>query len=160
MRGGALPPGLLLAGLALALAFAPPKAGRWALAAAVLLAASTQLAPFPAAWADGLFMGCWISLVVTALCVHLPGGLGSRAAVALGVNAGLWSGAVLAVAGGGFDFLKALIGLLLLPVALQARRLKADIAVKTVASWLVALGLLVAMLPLLTTPGYVADHME
>ena len=161
MRGGALPPGLLLAALALALAFAPARARLVAIALAGLCGLAAIWAPAPAAWAEVIFAGCWLSVAVTALSVHLPAGLGSRGAWILGANAGLWSGAVIAVAGEPIDLAKASIALLLCPLAVWAIRRRGAIAVKTVASWLLAVAVLAATLPMLAaTPGYVPDHMQ
>lgn len=159
MRGGALPPGLLFAALALALAFAP-KARLAAVGAALFVALAVVWLRVAGAAGDIAFIGCWASLVITAVSVHLPRGLGPRTAVVLGANAGVWSGAVVAAAGEPLDLAKAALALALCPVAVWAVRHKAAIAVKTVAAWLIAVGILVATLPVLATPGYVADHMQ
>lgn len=160
MRGGALPPGLLLAALALALAFAPPRARLASTGAALLVAAAVMWLPLAGAASDVAFVGLWVSLVVTALSVHLPQGLGPRTAVVLGANAGLWSGMVVAVAGEPLDLARAGAAMALCPLAAWAVNRKWSIAVKTVAAWLIAVGILVAALPMLATPGYVADHMQ
>jgi hypothetical protein len=93
--------------------------------------------------------------------VHLPNGPGLKLALGLAFNAGLWVGAIIAVAGTRMDLAKALpLVLICLPAAwLIGRRLQ--IAIKVVASWLIAVSLLGAALPATTpTPGYAGDHME
>lgn len=160
MRGGALPPGLLCAALAFALAFAPRKVLAPCLVILVVSAVAVSFVSIPAAWLEAVFLGCWASVVLTSAAVHLPNGPGARVAAALALNAGIWAGAVIAVAGHRSDLLKALpFSLLVLPSAWLVAT-KRGIAVKVVASWLIAVSLLAAALPLVPTPGYKPDHME
>ena len=161
MRGGALPPALLFAALGLALTFAPQRAWVPSLAVLAATAAALTFAPVPLAWREGVFLGCWMSAIASAATVHLPKGLGPRAALALSINAGFWSGAVIALAGSQLDLLKALpCAFVLLPAAWLVSR-RAPIAVKVVASWLIAVAILAATLQFLpVTPGYMPDHME
>jgi hypothetical protein len=153
-----LPPALLFAALGFVLAFAPRAAVAPALLAALLGALAVTLAAPPAAWTEAIFLGCWLSVAATALLVHLPRGLGPAAAVPLAMNVGAWAGATVAVAGSTGDLLRAL------PVALIAGRLLvargSGVAIKVVASWLVAVAMLAATLATVPTPGYVQDHMQ
>jgi hypothetical protein len=161
VRGGALPPALLASALGFALAFVPKQKMAPGVVVFAGIAAAVSLAKTNPTWVDPIFYGCWISVVVTALSVHLPKPLPLLAVLALAANAGLWSGAVISAAGAPLDLLKALpFVLICLPASwLIARRL--GIAVKVVASWLIAVSVLAAALPTLTpTPGYVGDHME
>jgi hypothetical protein len=161
MRGGALPPSLLAAALGLALASAPPRVWAWslvALGAAMAMSSSTTL---PSGWLEIVFLGCWTSTAVTAASVHLPRGPGSRGAIVLSINAGIWSGAVVALSGSRPDLVKSACCILLaLPISwLVARR--ASIALKVASSWLIAIAILAAALPFLpVTPGYLPDHLE
>ncbi|MFI4964118.1 MAG: hypothetical protein ACHP9T_02005 [Caulobacterales bacterium] len=156
-----MPPALLASALGFALAFTPRKAIAPAVGVFVVVAgAASRLRPDPA-WADAIFYGCWASVIVTALCVHLPRGVGRWPALALGANAGVWCGLVIAVAGVPLDLAKSLPWVLIcIPGALLIAR-RFQIAIKVVASWLIAVSLLAAALPATTpTPGYVGDHME
>jgi hypothetical protein len=119
------------------------------------------MAPVPQSWLDVVFLGCWMTVTVSAASVHLPRGLGLRSALALSLNAGFWSGAVVALAGSRLDFAKALpCALVLLPAAWVVRG-HAALVVKIVSSWLIAVAALAAMLQFLAvTPGYIPDHME
>jgi hypothetical protein len=161
MRGGALPPSLLAAALAFALAFAPRKV----VAPAIVLFASgfvcVGLAKLPGGWIDAVFYACWFSVIVTALSVHLPKGVAAPLALALAINAGLWAGGVVSVAGVPLDIAKSLPWVLL---CLPARWLvghRLSVAIKVVSSWLAAVAILAAALPTTTpTPGYAPDHME
>ncbi|WP_309606825.1 hypothetical protein [Phenylobacterium sp.] len=161
MRGGALPPALLASALGFALAFAPRRAIAPGVAVFAGVATAVSFARIDPAWTDAIFYGCWTSVIVTALSVHLPRTLRLRAAVLLACNAGLWAGAVIAAAGAPLDLAKALPWVLIcLPASLLVSR-GMGIAIKVVASWLVAVSILAAALPTLTpTPGYVGDHME
>ena len=161
MRGGALPPALLAAALGFALAFVPKKAVLPSVAVFACVAVAASLVRITPAWVDAIFYGCWASVIVTALCVHIRKPPPLVAVLALSANAGLWAGAVISVAGAPLDLAKSLpFVLICLPASwLIARRL--GIAVKVVASWLIAVSVLAAALPTLTpTPGYVGDHME
>ena len=156
-----MPPALLFAALGLALTFAPRKA--WApslLALFAGLGAFTFL-PVPQVWREGVFLGCWISVIATAASVHLVRGLSRHAALALSLNAGLWASAVVSLSGSRLDLLKALpYALIFLPGSRVVDRY-ASIPVKVVSSWVIAVAVLAATLQLLpVTPGYLPDHME
>ena len=161
MRGGALPPALLCAAVGLSLAFAPRRT--W-LPSLVILAMTTVVLtalPIPGEWLEGVFLGCWASVGATAAAVHLPRGMTASGAVGLSFNAGLWSGAEVALAGSRGDVGKALVCVvLLIPASFIVRR-HAPIIVKVVASWLIAVAILTATLQFLpVTPGYLPDHVD
>jgi hypothetical protein len=123
--------------------------------------AALSLVAVPPGWLEIAFLGCWASTAATAATVHLPRGLGVRGALALSLNAGVWAGAVVALAGSPVDLLKAAPCIfLVLPAAWLVRR-GASIAVKVASSWLIAIAILVGALPFLpVTPGYQPDHIE
>ena len=91
MRGGALPPALLLAALGLALASARPRVWLWSVVALDATLGLLSFVVVPRAWEETVFLGCWASTVATAAGVHLPKGPGLRGGVALSVNAGVWA---------------------------------------------------------------------
>lgn len=160
MRGGALPPALLCAALAFALAFAPHRV-LWRAAGVMLLtAALSALLPWPQKAIEAIFIACWGSVIVTAALVHLPQGLGNRAALPLAANAGLWTGAIITVAGTRLDLAWALPCVLFAFPAAWLVRHRGGIAVKVIASWLIAVAILAGTLPIVPTPGYMPDHME
>jgi hypothetical protein len=161
MRGGVVPPALLLVALGLALAFAPRRAWAPSLLALLAALAAFTLLPVPQAWLEGIFLGCWISVIVTAASVHLARGLNTYAAVALSFNAGIWASAVVCLSGSRLDLLKALpcVSIFLPTSWLVARH--ASIAVKVASSWVIAIAILAATLQFLpVTPGYLPDHLE
>ena len=119
------------------------------------------IAPVPRGWLNWVFLGCWLSVAASAATVHLLGGLQPRWAFAASLNAGLWSGAVIALGGSRLDLLKALPCVLVLFPAALVIGLRATIAVKVVASWLIAIAVLAATLRCLpVTPGYMPDHLD
>jgi hypothetical protein len=117
--------------------------------------------PIPSKWLEGVFLGCWASVAATAVAVHLPRGMTATGAVGLSFNAGLWSGAEVALAGSRLDIVKAVACVLLLIPAALAVDWRAPIIVRVVASWLVAVAILAAALQFLpVTPGYLPDHLD
>lgn len=161
MRGGPLPPALLCAAVGLALAFAPRRT--WVPSVVTLTTTTTAIAALslPHEWLEGVFLGCWASVVATAAMVHLSRGLPARRAVVLSLNAGLWSGAELALTGSRLDVAKALVCVLFLFPAGFVVGWRAPIVVKVVSSWLIAVAILAATLQLLpVTPGYLPDHLD
>lgn len=161
MRGGALPPALLLAALAFVLAHASLRVRIWSLVALLGAIAVLSLAALPRDWLEAAFLGCWISTAATAAAVHLPRGPGPIGGILLSLNAGFWAQAVVTLSGTPHDLLAALaVIILVVPAAwLVARR--ASIAVKVASSWLIAIAILAAVLPFLpVTPGYLPDHLE
>jgi hypothetical protein len=161
MRGGALPPALLAAALGFALAFVPRRFAPIAIALFAILAIAASFLSISEDLADPIFYGCWASVIATAACVHLPKGLPRNAGLILAANAGAWTGALIAVAGAPLDLLKALPWVAVCFPAAWVIGRGGQIAVKVVASWLIAVALLAAALPTVTpTPGYAPDHME
>ena len=160
MRGGALPPALLCAAFGLALAFAPRKSIPLAFATLLIAAVAASFLKIEPSWQDGVFFGCWASVVIAGLSVHLPKGLDRRLALVLAANSGLWVGAVIAAAGAKPDLLKSLpFALLCLPGAWLVATGR-GIALKVLASWLIAIAILAAALQFVPTPGYKPDHMD
>ncbi len=160
MRGGPLPVALLCAALGFALAFAQRRARLPALIILCAVAAIALLLPFHRISPEIVFAGCWVSVALTAATVHLRPHRPAWFAPMLAANTGLWAGGVVAISGGALDLARALpASLLVFPAAwLIAHR--GEIAVKVVASWLVAVAILAATLPIVPTPGYAPDHME
>jgi hypothetical protein len=161
VRGGALPPALLLAALGLALAPSSKRIWAWSLAALGITLVALSQVDLPRDWVEVAFLGCWTSTALTAAAVYLPRGPGLGGSVALSVNAALWADAVVTLSGAPADLLKAFPAVLLaVPAAwLVARR--ASIAVKVASSWLIAIAILATTLPFLpVTPGYLPDHLE
>jgi hypothetical protein len=160
VRGGPLPPALLCAALAFALAFAPPRTRLPALIALCIVALVANYLPFHRISPEIVFAGCWVSVILTAASVFLRPGRPAWFGPLLGANAGLWSGAVIAISGTTLDLLRSLpAALILLPATWLVSR-GGGIAVKVVSSWLVAIAILAATLPIVPTPGYAPDHME
>ncbi len=156
-----MPAALLCAASGLALSFAPKRMGVTGLGTIAVAAIFSATLPWPGSWIDAAFFGCWISLAVTAAAVHLPGGPGERAAIGLSLNVGIWSGAVIALAGTAVDLAPALTAMFVMLPATRFIARGMGIAVKIASSWLIAIALLAATLQMLpVTPGYLPDHLE
>jgi hypothetical protein len=124
-------------------------------------AVGLAIAALPGHLLEMAFIGCWITLIASALCVHLAQGLGAYGAIVLSLNAGLWSGCVIALSGTPRDLWYALPGILVCWPAAWIARTRGAIVIKVISSWLIAVAILSATLQLLpVTPGYLADHLE
>jgi len=160
MNGGILPMVLLCATLALSLALAPARVGWLGLAAMAAGALLMGLMPLPVGWSAAIFVGLWLSVVVTAVLTYVPRRFADRLMIPAGFNAGAWIGALAAVSDMRGSLLLALSpGLLLIP----ARRFTLHgyhIVIKVIASWMIAIALLSTFVSLMPTPGYKPDHME
>ena len=161
MRGGALPPAFLCVALGLGLASVEAKAALAGLAVLVVMACAIALAPIPGSWVDTIFLGCWTSTIASAAIVHRPRTLKNEGGLALSLNAGLWTGAVIALGPSKVALLEALPLAFCAWPAAWARRRGQAIVLKVLASWLIAVAVLGATLQFLpVTPGYLPDHMD
>lgn len=160
MRGGFLPPAILIAALGLALAFIPLRRAMVAAGVMLAVALAAWWARPPTAWIEPIFVGCWLSVIVTAGLVHRPLKVPPAMFLVAAANVGLWAGLVTSVAGKGRDLVIALPCVLLLLVGRPIVARGWGISVKVVASWLTAVAILATMVSLTPTPGYVQDHME
>lgn len=124
-------------------------------AAALTAAASPGDAFLPQ---QQVLIACSVSIVATALWVIVAKLHRPWAALLLCANGGLWCGTLAALAGQA-PLSTLPLALLAFPGAWIVARGFA-IALKVLAGWLVAVALLSAALPLVTTPGYVPDHMD
>jgi len=99
--------------------------------------------------------------VATAGSVHLPPRRKGALALPLAANAGVWAGGVIAVTGAPGDLVAALPWALVALPGVCLAETRAAIALKVVASWLIAVAGLAALLPFLpVTPGYLPDHLD
>jgi hypothetical protein len=160
LTGGALPAALLCAALGLALGFADRRAWAPSLLALVFAALAATLLPLGAAGRAPFLLGCWFSLLLAAVAVHLPQGVGLRLALLLAANAGFWSGGVIQLTAQPVHLLVALPwALLCLPAGWIVSR-ERGIVLKVLVSWLAAVALLAAALPTISTPASEPDHMD
>lgn len=160
MRGGFLPPAILVTTLALALAFLPRRRAMISAGLMAVVALSAWWANPPARWIEPIFVGCWLSVIATAGLVHRPLELPPALFLVAAANSGLWAGAVTAVAGRARDLAIALPLVLLFVVGHTIVLRRWGIGLKVVASWLTAVAILATMVSLTPTPGYQPDHME
>lgn len=160
MRGGSLPPALLCLALGLLLAYMPRK---WIIPCVATLAVISVLVVVVGVEAEleeVVFAACWLSVAATALFLHWPRPLGMRMMIGLSGNAGLWAGAVVAIAGKPLDLAVALPAVLICIPAALLLKTPLKLGIKIAGSWLVAVAVLMAAVPLIETPGYEPDHYE
>jgi hypothetical protein len=161
MRSGIAPSALLLVALGLALTHAPRRAWVSSLLALVTMMVTFLFLPAPHAWLEGIFFGCWISVIATAASVHLRRGVSTRVALALSLNAGAWASAAVVQSGARIDVLMVLPAVLILWPACSVTARHGSIPVKVLSSWIFAIAVLAVTLQLLpVTPGYLPDHTE
>ena len=160
MRGGALPAALIFAAIGFALAFTPRRMRLPAVFVAVLGAFVTLEIAFDVAHAEAIYIACWTSIIVAAASVHFTGHRPGWAVLALVTTCGAAAGSVIALTGTLPDLAVAVPAVLVIFPASWLVSRGNGIAVKVVSSWLIAIAILAAALPLTPTPGYAPDHME
>jgi hypothetical protein len=102
-----------------------------------------------------------MSIIASAAIVYAPWTLQDKAALALSLNAGVWTGALIALAPSKVRLLAALPFSLCAWPGAWARRRGEAIGLKVIASWLIGVAVLAATLQLLAaTPGYLPDHVD
>ena len=160
MTGANWLPALLMIATAFALAIAPARF-RWpALLAFVASGLAAALFTYPEWGNQVMLAGAWLSVIATALAVYRKPDVALAIPLVLGINAGFWLGAVTTIVDNDRALVR-IVPLILLVVPagwLVARRV--SIVLKFLASWLVAIAILIMALPMVTTPGYVEDHLE
>lgn len=158
--GGALIPALLCAALGLGLAFQTMRTQWQSIAVLSLMAYLMAWVHFPQDWTDAILIMGLVSLIVTALSVLAPARLPAWLPLSLAANAGLWTGAVIAITAQTRDLALALPWVFLAFPARWVLTTPVHLGVKVVAGWLVAVAILGAGVSMLPTPGYKADHIE
>ena len=161
MRGAALPPALLCLALGLGLASARGKTAVLGLAVLVVTASAVAFVPVPESWSDIVFLGCWMSIIANAAIVYAPRILQDRSALPLSLNAGVWTGALIALGPSKLGLIHALPFSLCAWPGAWARRRGEAIGLKVLASWLIGVAVLAATLQFLpATAGYLPDHLD
>ncbi len=161
MRGAILPAALLCAALGLMLGFVSTRVAAIGVAILVVVALVTSRVSVPVEMTEGVFLACWGSAVAIVACVYFPRPVPDLVAWLLAGIAGVCAGLVITTEATTLDLAKALPGVLIVVPSALAVRMGQRIAPRVVASWLIAVSLLAAIIPLTTVhPGYVPDHME
>lgn len=159
MNAGILPIALLFFATGLALALALRRMVWLGIAALALSALLVSVMPIPPSATDFIFIGLWASIIATAATCYLKRILSNRWIIVVAINNGVWAGALAATSGmhGGLA-LAIPIALIALPGQWIAAR-GFGIALKVVASWVIAIASLAIFVSLTPTPGYKPDHM-
>lgn len=154
--------GLLLATLAFALAFMPPRA-RWRAVAVATAALLTTAVLAPAIPEHIALTGWGVALIAVAIAVYVPAIAARHPILPLlgALGSGGWSGALLAADEPGSAAAYALGFAGIAAAASLAVHLGWGLALRVATSWVVAVAILVGTMPYFVAhPGYVPDHRE
>ena len=161
MMDTSLPVAILVAALALMLGFTSRSTAARGVTIAVSAALANSWIKIPLTFSTALVTICCLGTIVFVLFIYWPGRLSRTIALVFsaiaGVITGLGTGLML-LPQSLFPVMAA--GALVLPSLLLVERGYA-IAIRVVASWLVAIAVLAALLPYLVVhPGYVQEHRQ
>lgn len=160
MNGGILPFVLLGLTLGLALTSVPRDVALKAWVAALVVAVVFCLVPIGDELVIPVEVGLWVTTILTGVAVYLPSRLRRRLINPVAVNAGLWLGALASAAVTRSALLVALpLSLVFLLISMMGLQ-KYQLAVRVVASWMIAIGSLAVFVSMVPTPGYKQDHMQ
>ena len=160
MNGGIVPSLLLCATVGLLLSFTTQRIAWIGFAGMAVTAWIVSLVTPPAGLANLIFIGVWVSIILTAGLTYLPIAVAQRWAIPFATNAGIMGGALASLSDRKGDLLWALpASLLFIPGRWIVAR-GYGLGIKIVASWMIAIALLSTFVSLTPTPGYKPDHME
>lgn len=131
--------------------------GYVALIASALVA---SLLPIPAQYETVAFIGLWLSVAATAAFAIFSPEHGTRFAIPLAINAGIWAGGLATVSSNRTGLALAFPFGLVFMLGQWLGRNGYGVAVKVLASWAIAIAMLAFFVTLIPTAGYEADHME
>ncbi len=159
MRDGTLPAGMALVLAALMLGYLPRRTALIGVIITALVAAVASLFPLSRAQGETMIVASCVMVAVDSLAVYWPGRASRPVVLGLSALTGLVAGLTLATASSlPMGYLALLALSTVLPASLAAHN-GLGVAPRVVASWLVAVALLAAVLPFATShPGYVPDH--
>ncbi len=154
-----VPAAMVFAALGLMLAFVPRRTGAAGIALAIVLASLASLWNLGAFPNDAAIMTCWGTVAVMAALTYWPRPLARRTNLAVAAIAGIVSGLAITASTTPSSLWQPLLASLIIIPATVAVERGYGVAPRVVASWLVAVAVLAALLPyVIAHPGYVADH--
>lgn len=160
MNAGVLPMLLLCATVGLLLSFGSQRIAWLGFAGMVASGLILSLLTLPTEVLKPVFIGAWVSIIVTATVTYLPPRLPTQWAIPLAINAGAWVGALASLSGRKRDLLLALPLSLIFVVGRWVVARGLGLGVKVVASWMIAIATLSIFVSMTPTPGYEPDHMQ
>ncbi len=154
-----VPAAMVFAALGLMLAFVPRKTAAASIALAVVLALAASQSNLAATTNDAAIMLCWTVVSVLAVRTYWPRAEARLNNLALSAIAGIFSGTAIAASAAPSTLWQPLLAsVIIVPATLAVDRGYAVVA-RVVASWLVAVAILAALLPYVVAhPGYVPEH--
>ena len=160
MNAGILPMLLLCATVGLLLSFGSQRVAWLGFAGMVASGLILSLLTLPTEVSKQIFIGAWVSIIVTATVTYLPPRLPSRWAIPLAINAGAWVGALASLSGRKRDLLVVVPLSLIFVLGRWVVARGLGLGVKVVASWMIAIATLSIFVSMTPTPGYEPDHMQ
>jgi hypothetical protein len=154
-----VPAAMVFASLGLMLAYVPRRLAAACIALAVVLALATSQLQFGESAKDAAIMLCCAVVSVLAIRTYWPSPLAQLNYLAIAAMAGVASGTAFAASIPSSTLWQPLLAsLTIVPARLVVER-GYPVPPRVVASWLVAVAILAALLPYIVEhPGYVADH--
>lgn len=106
------------------------------------------------------FTGLWLSVAATAAFAIFPRVPTIKLEFPLAINAGVWAGGLATVSSTKAGLVLAFPFGLVFILGQWLGRIGYGVAVKVLASWVIAIAMLAFFVTLIPTAGYEADHME
>ncbi len=160
MNGGVLPFLLMGVAVGLALTIVPSRVAWAGLASFAISALLAMLLSLPERASGVVFAAFWLSTIAAACLVLVPRSISPSVAIVVAINGGAWSGALTTTTGARSTLAFALPFILFFVPGRWFKCGGREIVLKVLASWLIAVSALAALVSLVPTPGYEPDHME
>lgn len=160
MNGGIVPSLVLCATIGLLLSSTSPRVAWSGVACLVASSVIASLLTLQAGLMNAIFIGLWLSIILTAALTYLPSDVARRWAIPLATVDGIWVGTLASSSGRKSDLVFALPASLLFLAGRWIVARGYGLGVKIVASWMIAIASLSLFVSLTPTPGYTPDHME
>ncbi len=152
---------LLCGATGLALSRLPRSSDAWrGLALLIASALLASMLPISQQYETLAFTGLWLSVAATAAFAIFPRVPTMRLEFPLAINAGVWAGGLAAVSSTKAGLALAFPFGLVFMLGQWLGRNGYGVAVKVLASWVIAIAMLAFFVTLIPTAGYEADHME
>ena len=159
MRDSVVPAAMVFAALGLMLAFVPRKIAAASMMAAIVLAFMASRLRLDETANDVAILLCCAAVSVLAVRTYWPSPLKQLDSLAISAIAGLVSGTTLAASVPPPSLWQPMLASLVVVPAMVAVERGYAIVPRVVASWLVAVAVLAALLPYVVAhPGYVPEH--
>ena len=154
-----VPAAMVFAALGLMLAFVPRKTAAASILVAIVLAFLASRLQLDETANDAAIMLCCVAISVLAFRTYWPSPVQRLNGLAISAVAGIVSGTAIAASAPPSSIWQPMLASLVVVPAMAAVERGYAIVPRVVASWLVAVAILAALLPYVVAhPGYVPEH--